>query len=306
MTLYDKTGDVNIKIEIGSIAFNLLLTRSFFNPGTSRTSINHNHSLYEVHFLDSGSEELLVSEEKTLLEPGTYFLVGPGVYHAHKFTEDGQPLRTYCLRFSADRAGTDESGAFVGESAEILRLLSQLKHFYASDTYGCIALIREIHREFDERQLCYYSRIQSLFVQLLVNLLRTVSSEKPSKFGLRVRTQEERRNEIIEHFFADRYPAVAEPGSLAVELNVSHSQMNRILKKLYGLSFKQKLLETRIEIAKVLLTADETPVHIIAEKVGYSDASCFCSIFKSRAGVSPSQYRSMHKKANTNSSSRAV
>ena len=294
MTVYDKTGDVNIRVAIGGIVFNILLTQSFFNPGYSRTSINHNHSLYEVHFLDSGNEELMVCEEKTMFSPGTYFLIGPGIYHAHKFQEGDLQPGTYCLRFDFETAGTADPFSPIQESREIARLLSGLKYFHAEDVYGSIALIREIHHEFDSGQLGYFARIQSLFVQILINILRAVSSETQPEQGLRIRSQEERRSEIIEHFFAENFNTDISPADLAKCLNVSHSQMNRVLKKLYGVSFKQKLLETRIEIAKDLLIADQTPVHVIAEKVGYFDASCFCNIFKAKAGISPSDYRQNH------------
>ena len=118
MTVYDKTGDVNIRVAIGGIVFNILLTQSFFNPGYSRTSINHNHSLYEVHFLDSGNEELMVCEEKTMFSPGTYFLIGPGIYHAHKFQEGDLQPGTYCLRFDFETAGTADPFSPIQESGK--------------------------------------------------------------------------------------------------------------------------------------------------------------------------------------------
>lgn len=295
MNIYDKIGDINIKIEIGNIAFNILLTQSFFLPGSTISSINHNHSLYEVHFLDSGNEELLVCEKKTILFPNTYFLIGPGVYHAHKYTDNMQQLRTYCLRFDFRETGTMDSYSSVSESREMMNLLSNLKYFYDTDNCNSIALIREILEEFENQWFGYYSRIQSLCVQIITNLLRAVSSEKQLKNNFARSMKEDRRSEIIEHFFSQNYCYGIKPVHLAKCLNVSHSQMNRILKKLYNISFKQKLLETRIEIAKDLLIADETPVHTIADKVGYFEASSFCNIFKSRTGLSPTDYRLIHQ-----------
>ena len=300
MGIYEKTGDVDIKIKIGSIIFNILLTRSFFNPDDRSTTLNHNHSLYEVHFQVAGKNELQVCDEKIYLLPGTYCLIGPSIYHAHKPSENGQQLIKYCLRF--DFKSTHNSDVFtpISESREIAKLLSNFKYFYAADEYGSAAFIKEIHREFDEQQFGYYSRIQSLFVQIIINILRSVSSEKEAKYGLHNRSLDERRSEIIEQFFAHNYNMDITPAHLAKKLNISHSQLNRILKKLYNVSFKQKLLETRIEIAKDLLKADYTPIYVIAEKVGYCEVSCFSNIFKSKAGVSPQKYRLTHKLSSKN------
>lgn len=301
MNIYDKIGDVNINIKINCIAFNILLTKSFFLPGSTITSINHNHSLYEVHFLDSGNEELLVCEKKTIVLPNTYFLIGPGVYHAHKYTDDMQQhLRTYCLRFDFKETDTTDSHASVTESREMMNLLFSMKYFYAADTDNCIALIQEILEEFENQWFGYYARIQSLCVQIITNLLRDVSSEKQSKNNFIRSMKEDPRSEIIERFFSKNYCYDTRPVHLAKCLNVSHSQMNRILKKLYNISFKQKLLETRIEIAKDLLMADETSIHTIAEKVGYSEASSFCNSFKSKTGISPTDYRLIHQQTDRN------
>lgn len=82
-------------------------------------------------------------------------------------------------------------------------------------------------------------------------------------------------------------------------LSVSHSQLNRVLKKLYSMSFKQKQLETRMEIAKDMLTNSDIPVSSIAEKVGYSEVSNFSSAFKSKSGVSPAKFRMLRLKEST-------
>ncbi|MCM3444095.1 response regulator transcription factor [Metabacillus halosaccharovorans] len=55
--------------------------------------------------------------------------------------------------------------------------------------------------------------------------------------------------------------------------------------------FNEYLNKVRIEEASKLLIHDTLPIAEIGGKVGYSDHSYFCKVFKKLKGVSPSQYR---------------
>ncbi|ALC89417.1 hypothetical protein AM500_06180 [Bacillus sp. FJAT-18017] len=56
-------------------------------------------------------------------------------------------------------------------------------------------------------------------------------------------------------------------------------------------SFTEYLNKIRIEEAAKLLTAGSEPISEISARVGYSDHSYFCKVFKKLKGVSPSQYK---------------
>ena len=51
------------------------------------------------------------------------------------------------------------------------------------------------------------------------------------------------------------------------------------------------LQNLRVEKAKRLLEASQTPVEEISVEAGYEDASFFRRLFKRRTGLTPSQYR---------------
>ena len=78
-------------------------------------------------------------------------------------------------------------------------------------------------------------------------------------------------------------------------MNLSISQVNRVLKILYGVSFKQKLLETRIEIAKDLLCNTDLPINEISKKVGYDYVSSFYKVFKNKTTFTPETCRNLIK-----------
>ncbi|MDF2669804.1 MAG: two component transcriptional regulator, AraC family, partial [Paenibacillus sp.] len=74
-------------------------------------------------------------------------------------------------------------------------------------------------------------------------------------------------------------------------LYISDKQTNRILNKYYQTSFKQKQLDTRVQVALDLLQSTEMTISEIAEHVGYAPAYNFSKVFKQKMGITPKQYR---------------
>ncbi|MBO9604625.1 MAG: helix-turn-helix transcriptional regulator [Paenibacillaceae bacterium] len=290
MIAYEGIGPINLKVRIGNIVFDVMLNDNFFNDQGDFFAAKHNHAAFEAHFMFEGSGVLQIGQEQITLSPDSLCIIGPGIYHTQKASEQG-PIRKYCLRFDYCRSSLADADAPPGESAEIVKLLERITWFAARDEYGIRSLITDIHAAFRERSFGYYARLQSLFALLLLNILRSVPVRKEMYTTFRVRTPDDERSETIEQFFAKHYDRAVTPRELAANLAVSHSQLNRILWKNYRMSFKRKLLETRMEIAKDMLANSQFPVTDIAAKVGYGDVSNFSNAFKAKTGVSPTSYR---------------
>ena len=103
------------------------------------------------------------------------------------------------------------------------------------------------------------------------------------------------RSVLIDQFFNANYFLPAGEEKLASTLGVSRRQLDRILKKLYGKGFQEKVLEIRLEVACDLLLNSEKTVQEISEAVGYSTPSNFTAFFKNATGSTPTQYRRSEK-----------
>lgn len=79
--------------------------------------------------------------------------------------------------------------------------------------------------------------------------------------------------------------------AIASHMHISASYLSRIFKKETGYSLSDYINMRRIEKAKKLLLHTDIYTYVIAEMVGYNDATYFSSIFKKYEGVSPSQFR---------------
>ena len=83
---------------------------------------------------------------------------------------------------------------------------------------------------------------------------------------------------------------------LAREVHLSKSQLNRLLKEHYGMTFREKLLKTRMDRASWLLKHTEKPIDEVADAVGYRSESAFYQVFRKEFSITPEKYRFQKKK----------
>ena len=91
-------------------------------------------------------------------------------------------------------------------------------------------------------------------------------------------------------------PALAEEttptlSAAARELGVSPNHLNGLLKEQTGLTFRQLLIQQRMEMAKTLLRFGHESCTDIAMACGFSDSNYFARLFRHKVGVSPTAFR---------------
>ena len=72
------------------------------------------------------------------------------------------------------------------------------------------------------------------------------------------------------------------------------------MQALYGVSFRQKLIASRMDLAKYLLRSTALGVNEISAKVGYADNAAFFRAFRQHTGMTPAQYRKKKQAEKTN------
>lgn len=77
-------------------------------------------------------------------------------------------------------------------------------------------------------------------------------------------------------------------------LHISPNYFCELFKKFLNKNFIDYVNEYRIEKSKTFLKDISLTVHDISRLVGYSDSRYFCSIFKKKNGITPTEYRNSH------------
>lgn len=78
---------------------------------------------------------------------------------------------------------------------------------------------------------------------------------------------------------------------MAGELHVSVSTFDRLVKKHYGVTPWQKVIQIRMEQAKMFLRRTDYPLKLIADRLGYANEFIFSNAFKKHTSESPKTFR---------------
>ena len=100
---------------------------------------------------------------------------------------------------------------------------------------------------------------------------------------------------MIDSFFEQTPPKLRTKENLAKLLHCSQRQVLRKIYALYGVSFQQKQLLSRIDTAQHLLRVTDKSVEEICTLVGYADPAAFYKAFKLYTNTTPVKYRKQSK-----------
>lgn len=85
--------------------------------------------------------------------------------------------------------------------------------------------------------------------------------------------------------------------ALAEQLGYNPSYLSRIYKQKFGHSPSKYLISLQIQKAQSLLAHHpELSIQQISQSIGYSDQDYFSRLFKKQTGMSPSEYRNIHRR----------
>ncbi len=144
--------------------------------------------------------------------------------------------------------------------------------------------------ELDATQI---EHIASLLTPVRSYLLDLFTSEERR---LRSSHGHTRANEI-EAYIRESLSAGPELAVLARRMLLSPSRARHVVSETTGHSFQQLVKAQRLLRAKDLLINSDARISWIAGQVGLRDTAYFCRFFKTNAGVTPSTFRTTHRRA---------
>lgn len=289
---------LNIKVRVDSLLFDILLDNTFIPDRLDFDQTSHDHSVFELHSIFSGAANLRIGDEEYRMTPGTLHLIGPNVFHSIKPDKDDTLIRL-TVRFRYENSLLRDSAYPCNETEaeHIQAAFSRVTYIHLPDSPNNKKLnhiMEEIRTEIEKPSIGTYVNVQSLSAQLVVHLVRLIRPDgcDLKAYSFPTKLNDELRPRIIDKFF-NNYKDSLTIEMLAERLHLSAKQVNRTLQQHYNTSFKQKLQDTRVEVAKELLRTSSLTIQQIAEEVGYRTAPHFNQVFMQRTGITPNQYRKM-------------
>lgn len=256
-------------------------------PGSGQSYYQHCHPGYELHYISDGYFEISSEKKKLRVSAGHVLLVPPGVYH-HVTTVSENPRR---MTLSIDMPHTPGQllGSLPKEHLLCLPVSGTAAEADLDRIYG-------LAKNFDRSYLSV-EKLRALCSLLVVDLLETLpaDTQPDTVTAAPIRTVQEF---AIDAFLGHHFMHHDAGAALAKNLSVSPRQLHRIMKKAYGMNYREKLKQIRMEIAFDFLANTDKSISEIAEILGYSSATNFSAFFKRECGKTPSQIRKEDQHSN--------
>lgn len=243
----------------------------------------HSHAVYEAYLIKSGQIEVCVGEETLTLRKHDILMISP--HTLHRVKECSEDLQRFNLRFllNTETSVVPPAPYYLYEpTAENKKELFDI----IDKIYRHIPLIDQSWEFFRIRG--YFGILLSYLVE---SLLPAQNQEERKVYRRSARKSKIDLQIQIELFFSENYSRPITIAHLAGELHYSKTHVNRLLQSDFGLSFSDKLDQTRLQAAKQYLRESQEPIHQIAERCGYSTLRGFELFFKKYTGMLPKEYR---------------
>lgn len=253
----------------------------------------HSHLFYEISYDGIGGGILTVDNRCIEIPARSFYLTSPGTVHSYVSTKTPDSANGFRLVFSIEKADhTSHPTVDSPELDELLDVLRSKKYLVNRDTHDAYGVISGVFEQFS-RDGNRLNRV-AFSLDIMRVLLLTAKAIRPLSLSSvrhnEMQTEEERLA-FLDSVFKNYHTAMS-PEAVAQEMNLSVRQLNRIVIKHYGISFRQQYLNSRMTLATTLLESAPTlTVAEIAEKLNFSSMSSFSHHFRANFGVSPSQYR---------------
>lgn len=239
--------------------------------------LRHNHSNYELHIVLCGQCTMNIGHRKRILQHHQALIVTPGQYHYPMFLSGD--FERFSMSFSLSDGWLLRSAQKKIQTDIIFSVTDEI-----------ISLCREIFHESAAANPLRHEMLQILLTKLMICGIRVLRlAENVNREFLPISDSE--RIDMIDAFFethlADDLGAV----DLAAELHMSRRQLNRVLQHNYGMGFREKLLQARMDQAMWLLRSTDKRICDIAGEVGYNSEAAFYQVFRAKMGITPAQYR---------------
>jgi AraC-like DNA-binding protein len=238
--------------------------------------ITYPYAAYQIHrgagnrinlfeLVLEGKGEVWIDGAWQAVEKGDMYIMVQGQEQRYR-SNPSDPMKKIWINYEADymSAFLDAYGIQSG--------------IYKSERAG-----RYLERAFQYTQTNQYDPFVCFEVASCVNhIVHTIATEQQQEGGDAYRICMALHAAVYETLSLDE---------LADSLHISKSNVIRVFKKEYGVTPYEYLLRLKIDAAKLLLCNTEMSVREIAERVCIADPHYFSTLFLSRVGVRPREYR---------------
>lgn len=254
----------------------ILLPSDFSHNCLTRDPFPHSHPRFEAHYILCG-QCTLVTDAQTLPCPSGHILILPP-YLTHRIIPEASDTRTLSFLYTPDTESRFPPGCTLFPAAPQL----------IEDQFSGKQRLLQIQEELLARKPAYSEKIKGELTALLADLTRSMGA---AGHTASIPADETRAEAIEAYLVKHRFDPNCSCDALARQLHLSPRQVQRLCMQYFHASFRTLLTTMRMEIAAHRLRTTKTPIHALAEDLGYASAVSFSAAYKRHFGYPPSRDR---------------
>ena len=230
---------------------------------------------------------LLIKSDALLTLRGREYAVKPGTVC---FISPNTP----CSYRAKDGEYTDDWFYFEGMDGEETERFKSMKitvdePIYIGSFAAVSGLIYTLTVEFYSANI-YHDENVELYTRILLNMIsRSIIEGTFSERG--ISTAQKEHLHYIRTWIYHEPKDVPTVAILARSFGMSLSSLEHLYTKIFGISIKQDIINSRMSCAKRLLLSTNLSVAEVGEKCGYQSSYGFMRQFKQYVGMTPTEYR---------------
>lgn len=264
----------------------------------------HTNKMIQTSYVVSGELRMMIGNKRITVSAGEFIIPGQDTMVGFEalgeddiiinFMMRPEFLEEMLIKLSADSTLTD----FLMDSLRRNTRFNSYLHFKNLEDVAIFNLAETlIYAAFpyidDDNIMDGVSPDPQITATVITAMYLSLAKSLTSMEADREANPQKELADIVEDYIHNHYRS-ASLEDLARQLNQSESSLSRQIKKLFGMTFKDLLLERRFEQAANLLRNARLSVFEVAMSVGYENTSFFYRKFKERYDISPNAYRKLY------------
>lgn len=282
----NQTNYNDVVLNIGEMSFKLMLDENLIDRGN--TAGFHSHAYYELFYVAKGKMNAILPDRIISISGGCFFFMPTGAIHTTSLVDPA--TERFNIYFQV------LSGKNSRDWQSFNRMFASLEPHHSCNNEQLYDTFLRMFQYYNSTNPSKPHLMAACFYEMLYLCKAAENSEDADTSTLMSNLDEDYRVYLIDHSINRLFASDMSLAALAEQVVLSKSQLNRILTKKYGQSFKQRLIFLRMENAARLLLDTQLMIKEIAASVGYNTIQGFNSIFKKTYGMTPEEYRIANRK----------
>lgn len=242
-----------------------------FNPEKGRII-----SEYQLLYIVEGSGTLTTaSAGKFNIKEGDVFFLFPGEWHTYS-PDPETGWKEYWIGFKGINIDSRISAGFFSRETPVYNI---------GYNETVVTLFKEAIQTAKTQEM-YFQQLLAGIVNYMLGLIFTIDNNRKIKDSIYPEIIDKARK-----FMQENIEMNVEMPEIASHLNISYSSFRHTFKQYTGITPSQYYLNLKIQRAKDMLRSSDASVKEISYQLHFDTPEYFTKLFKSKTGMTPSQFR---------------